>query len=123
MTTTGTKRILIADDDVKLRTMMGLMLTGEGYEVGHAISGREVVALHRQKPFDLVITELGLDSFGALIELRRPPAPPKFIAISETSWMSDEVCLQMGEHLGAHCVLAKPFNMGQLLQAVREALS
>jgi DNA-binding response OmpR family regulator len=123
MTTPEPKRILIADDDVKLRTMLGLMLTGEGYEVAHAISGKEAAALHRQKPFDLAITELGLDSFSALMELRRPPSPAKFIAISETSWTSDEVCLRMGEHLGAHCVLAKPFTMEQLLQAVHEALA
>jgi CheY-like chemotaxis protein len=123
MITSNSKRILIADDDIELRTMLGLMLTGEGYEVSHAVTGREAIDLHRHKPFDLIITELGLDGFEALMELRRHPSPTKFIATSKTNWLPDELCLRIGEHLGAHCVLAKPFPPAHLLTAVRNALA
>jgi DNA-binding response OmpR family regulator len=122
MTTADSKRILIADDDFELRTMLGLMLAGEGYQISHAASGKEAIALHRRAPFDLVITELGLDGFEALMELRRQPSPIKFIAISGTSWLPAELCHRMGEHLGAHCVLTKPFPPEQLLAAVKSAL-
>jgi|ERR1700722_5777164 len=122
MTTSDSKRILIADDDFELRTMLALMLTGEGYGVSHAATGMEAIALHRRAPFDLVITELGLDGFGALMEMRRHPSPTKFIATSKTSWLPAELCLRMGEQLGAHCVLAKPFPPEELLSAVRSAL-
>jgi DNA-binding response OmpR family regulator len=123
MTTSGLKRILIADDDVKLRNKLGLMLADEGYKVSHALTGKEAIALHRNEPFDLVITELGLDGFEALMELCRHPSPIKFIAISKASWLPVKLCLRMGEHLGAHCVLTKPFPPEQLLSAVRGALA
>jgi DNA-binding response OmpR family regulator len=122
MITPGPKRVLIADDDLETRTMLGLMLAGEGYEVSHAASGREAIALHDRKPHDLIITELGVDGFRVLAELRRHPSPVKFIATFKTSRFPAKICRRMGEQLGAHCVLAKPIPPEQLLTAVRSAL-
>jgi two-component system response regulator MtrA len=122
MTTPDSKHILFADDDVKLRTMLGLMLAGEGYKVSHALTGKEAIALHRHEPFDLIITELGLEGFEALMKLRRRPSPAKFIATANSSRVPSELCLRIGEQLGAHCVLIKPFTPEQLLAAVRSAL-
>lgn len=99
------------------------MLTGEGYEVSHAVTGREAIALHHHKPFDLIITELGLDGFEALMELHRHSSSTKFIATSKTSSLPAELCQRMGEHLGAHCFMAKPFSSERLLAAVRSALA
>ncbi len=109
-TTSDLKRILLADDDTELRTMLGLMLTGEGYKVSHTVCAREAIALHQHQPFDLVITELGINGFETLKELRRHSSPAKLIATSKPGWMPANLCLRMAEHLGAHSVLAKPFQ-------------
>lgn len=122
MTTSGSKRILIADDDPQTGTLLGLMLAGEGCEISHAISGREAIALHRSAPFNLVITELAMDGFQILKELRRHRSPAKIIATFKTSWLPAKLCHRMGKQLGAHCVLAKPFPPEELLAAVRTAL-
>ena len=122
MIASGSKRILIADADHQTRTMLGLILAGEGYEVSHAVSGKEAVALHDRNPLDLIITELGEDGFQVLSQLRRHASPVKFIATFKTSRFPAKICRQMGEQLGAHCVLAKPFPPEQLLTAVRSAL-
>jgi DNA-binding response OmpR family regulator len=112
----------MADADSELRTMLGLILTDEGYQVSHASNGREAMLLHRSAPFDLIITELGLEGYEALMELRRHPSSTKFIATSNTNRLPIELCHRMGEHLGAHCFLAKPFTPEQLLAAVQSAL-
>jgi DNA-binding response OmpR family regulator len=119
------KHILIVDDDEELRTMLGMLLTGEGYTVSHATNGQQAISLYRSRPCDLVITELtvgGRDSFQTIMELRRQPVPPKFIATARTGWMPPDFCLRMAEHLGAHSVLAKPYKPEQLIEAVRSAL-
>jgi CheY-like chemotaxis protein len=119
------QHILIVDDDDELRTMLGLLLTGEGYTVSHATNGQQAISLYRSNPCDLVITELtigGRDSFQTILELRRQPKPPKFIATARIGWMPPDICLRMAEHLGAHSVLAKPYKTEQLIEAVRRAL-
>ena len=119
------RHILLVDDDDELRTMMGMLLTSEGYTVSHASNGQQAISLYRSNPCDLVITELtvgGRDSFQTIMELRRHPKPPKFIATARTGWMPPDFCLRMAEHLGAHSVLAKPYKPEQLIEAVRSAL-
>lgn len=115
-------RILIADADQETRTMFGLMLSGEGYDVSHAVSGKEAIALHDRKPHHLIITELGEDGFQVMSQLRRHASPVKYIATFKTSRFPAKICRRMGELLGAHCVLAKPVPPEQLLAAVRSAL-
>ena len=119
------RHILIVDDDDEHRTMLGLLLTREGYTVSHANNGHQAISLHRSRPCDLVITELtagGRNSFQTILELRRHWAPPKFIATARPGWMSPDFCLRMAEHLGAHSVLAKPYKPEQMLEAVSNAL-
>jgi two-component system, chemotaxis family, chemotaxis protein CheY len=119
-------RILIVDDDMALRTMLGLMLTGEGYDISQAGNGEQAIALFRRRPFDLVITELNLegkDGFQIIAELRREPFRASFIGLVRTGWMPADFCLRMAEDLGAHSVLVKPFAPEQLLAAVRGVLN
>jgi DNA-binding response OmpR family regulator len=118
-------RILIVDDDIVLRTMLGLMLTGEGYDVGQAGNSEQAIALFRRRPFDLVITELNLegkDGFQMIAELKREPFHTSFIALVRTGWMPADFCLRMAGDLGAHCVFVKPFPPEHLLAAIRGAL-
>lgn len=113
------------DDDVQLRTMMGLMLSGEGYAVSHANDEGTAVSLHRLDPFDLVIIELGMDgtdAFKTLMELRRHHDPTRFIATTKMNLPLAELCGTMAQQLGAHWVLRKPFEPEKLLATVREAL-
>jgi len=119
------RHILLVDDDDVLRSLLGLMLTKEGYTVSHATSGQQAISLHRSRPCDLVITELtlgGRGSFETIMELRRQAVPVKFIATARTGWMPPDFCLRMAKHLGAHDVLAKPFQAEELIAAVRSAL-
>jgi CheY-like chemotaxis protein len=117
--------ILLVDEDTQHRTMMGLMLSAEGYLVQHAKNGQDAVLLHRKKPFDLVIAELVMedkDGFQTLMDLRRDSALTKIIATANMNLIPDEHCLRMAGHLGAHSVLSKPFPPEALLRAVQTAL-
>jgi DNA-binding response OmpR family regulator len=121
----GRPRILLIDDETELRTLMGLVLSDEGYEISHAANGNEAIRLHRENPFNLIIAELIMkdkNGFETLAELRREAAPTKFIATAKSSWMPPELFLQMARQLGAHSALSKPFLHEEMLHAVRKAL-
>ncbi len=118
-------RILMVDDDVLFRTMMGVILADEGYDVTHATDGNNAVELHRQRPFDLVITDLamdGKDGFRMLMEMRIQN-PVRFVATTRLSQPVDDFCRRMAMHLGAHSVLVKPFRPEDLPSAIRNAMA
>jgi len=118
-------RVLVVDDDVALRTALGLSLSRAGYEVGYAGDGKEAVSMHYRSPFDVIVTEIVMpekDGLETLMELRRQPSPTRIIAMSKDGQVSAELCLRLAECLGAHCVLAKPFLPGQLVAAVRKVI-
>lgn len=118
-------RILLVDDETELRTMLGAMLTEKGYEVSHAGNGKDALRLHRENPFNLIVTELNLqekNGFETLAELRRQPARTKFIATAKSSWLPAELFRKMARQLGAHSALSKPFEPQELIAAVQKAL-
>ena len=51
-------RILIIDDDVQIREMLRQMLEREGYVVVDAPNGKVAMKIQREKPADLIITDL-----------------------------------------------------------------
>ena len=119
------RRVLIADDDAQLRGILGLFLSGEGYDITQARNGMEAIALHGRMPFDVLVTEIVMrekDGFETLRELRRRPSPPKFIAMCGDNRMSSELYLRIARSLGAQCVLTKPFLPEQLSAAIRHVL-
>jgi len=118
-------RILLVDEDVDLRVGLGLMLTCAGYEVQHVSDGTGAIALHRQRAFDVIVTEIHLpetDGFEILQALKGLPAAPKFVFLSRKSCFPSEVFLRMARHLGARHVLPKPFPPESLLAALRQVL-
>jgi DNA-binding response OmpR family regulator len=126
MILSNSKRILILDEDAQTRTMMRLLLSEEGHVVSLATGSLEAISMHRQNPFDLVIMELllaGQDGFETFAELRRTTKPPRLIATSRPSWIPAEVNLKIARQLGADETLAKPFDPGELLDAVRNVLA
>jgi DNA-binding response OmpR family regulator len=125
METVARRRILLVDNDVVSRVMLGLVLTEEGYEVVHADSGLEAANLHRREPFDLVIAEVMLkekNGFETLMTLCRNPKFTRIIATAKSSLISAELSLRMARQLGAHFTLAKPFASETLLATVKTAL-
>lgn len=93
--------ILIADDNPINRKVMEKMVTRLGHEAALAADGKEVVEMHAQHPYDVVLMDLnmpGLDGVEATRRLRQRNQPqPYIIALTASSEDEDrQKCLQAG---------------------------
>jgi DNA-binding response OmpR family regulator len=119
------ERILIIDDEQQIRSMLRLMLEREGYEVVEAPDGSEGIKAYRQKPADLVITDLIMpnkDGIGMIIELQKEFSDVKIIAMSGGGLNKPEGYLKGAKKLGAACTLTKPIDREKMLRAVKNII-
>jgi len=113
--------ILVIDDQACVRTLLKLVLEGAGFHVSEAINGRHGLELFRERPADLVITDIAMPEMNGLefmLELTKAFLDVKVIAM--TGAFSEE--LQNAKLLGARQVFQKPFNTQALLRAVQYEL-
>ena len=115
--------ILIIDDEEGSRALLRFTLEAEGYEVMEAPNGRQGLERYRHTPTDLIITDIAMPELNGLdliLELTRHFLRAKVIAISGVG--QEKNVLDVAKLLGARRTIQKPFNMPQLLDAVRYEL-
>lgn len=108
-----------------MRKMLSIMLTQRGHEVVEAGNGAEGLALQREQPADLVLTDIIMperDGIEALMELRRRQPAVPVIAMSGGGRVSATDYLVMAQKLGASATLAKPFSQDELFAAITRSL-
>jgi DNA-binding response OmpR family regulator len=112
--------ILIIDDDDLIRVLLRSALEAAGYEVMDAANGLQGLELYRQRPMDLVITDIvmpEMNGLDMLLALTREFLNAKVIAISGAG--GEKNVLDVANLLGARQTFQKPFSMPHLLAAVR----
>ena len=115
--------ILIIDDQESIRALLRATLEAVGHEVVEASNGRIGLELYRQRPTDLIITDVlmpEMNGLGMLLELTREFLDAKVIAISGVG--GENKALDSAKLLGARRTFHKPFSMPKLLDAVRYEL-
>jgi YesN/AraC family two-component response regulator len=119
------ERILIIDDESQIRSMIRLILEREGYTVEEASDGIEGIRLFREKPVDLIITDLIMpnkDGIGMIVEIKKEFPSVKILAMSGGGLNRPEGYLRGAQKVGAACTLSKPINRQELLRAVKDTL-
>lgn len=112
-------RILLIDDEESIRALLRSVLEGAGHEVSQAANGQDGLALYRQRPVDLVITDIAMpkrDGLELILDLTREFLNAKVIAMSGAA--EKEGNLNAAKLLGARQTLQKPFSIDKLLGAV-----
>src|SRR5688572_7028623 len=115
-------RILVVDDDQRLRDLLVRYLGGEGYEV-KAVS--DAAAMDKQlarERYDLVVLDLMLPGEDGLAVCRRLRAQETSPAIIMLTAKGDEVDRIVGLEMGADDYLPKPFNPRELLARINAVL-
>ena len=120
-------RVLLAEDDEDLRTLLAEELRKDGHEViavsnGHQLG--ELVAAHALQPRDvdaIVISDIGMPGRSGLSVLERHRNCawcPRFIFI--TGFGNAELCDE-ALRLGALAVVEKPFDLDELRRTLMNA--
>ena len=123
-TPSGKSRILLADDNTDMRRYIQRLLEHSDYEVESVADGLAALHAARERPPDLVLTDVmmpGLDGFGLLRELREGEGTATIPVIMLSARAGEESRVE-GMEAGADDYLVKPFSARELLARVRAHL-
>lgn len=119
------KRILIADDDPGMLKILAHILSCEGYDVITESDGKGALETARRIRPDLVIVDMMMPSMSGIEVLRRlyrecePSAIPGILLTArDPGELEAEV-----NSLGGVKFVSKPFDLDELVRAVKEALA
>jgi len=111
------EKILVAEDDMHINTMLRELLEQNGYVVSSAYSGTEALLLLSQDKFALVLLDLmlpGKTGEEVLQEIRTTQNIPIIVLTAKADKETTVNLL----HMGADDYLAKPFDNGELLARI-----
>ena len=114
-------RILVVEDDERIRSSMRLALEDEGYTVEDVASGEAAVTRFNEEPFEVALIDLmlpGMDGFETCRTLRRHSTVP-IIMVTARSDTHDVVA---GLEAGADDYVTKPFVAKELAARIRALL-
>ncbi len=115
--------ILVVDDDAHLREVIHTFLEEEGASVVQASGGDEAFLQLLDKKFDLVISDMrmpagsGKDLLASVTSHASLKAMPVIIVTGYTDFNRQELL-----ELGAKSIIAKPFTLEILLEAIQRCL-
>lgn len=113
-------RILIVEDDEKMREALRQIMVGEGYIVQTASSGEEAMRFFKKTHFDLVISDLklpGIDGMEVLNAVRKFRPATAFIII--TAYATIDSAVEAMKQ-GAEDYISKPFNLEEIRLVVKK---
>ena len=115
-------KILIIEDEKRLRTNLKLLLTSEGYTVATAADGEEGLAYLQQEPCDLVITDIMMGEVNGFQVMEYiAKHTPETLVIVITGFASTESVVE-ALRKGAYDYIAKPFEIEMILISIERAL-
>jgi two-component system phosphate regulon response regulator OmpR len=115
-------RILVVDDDQRLRDLLVRYLGGEGHEVKAVPDAAAMDKQLARERYDLVVLDLMLPGEDGLAICRRLRAQETAPAIIMLTAKGDDVDRIVGLEMGADDYLPKPFNPRELLARINAVL-
>jgi two-component system response regulator QseB len=115
-------RLLLAEDEHELATLLVELLTSEGYVVEHASDGHTALHLGLTRDYDVLVLDRGLPALEGVDLMRRlrgkgVSAPVLLLTAYDS--VADRV---EGLDAGAQDYLGKPFDVEELLARIRALL-
>ncbi|SHI20714.1 osmolarity response regulator transcription factor OmpR [Ferrimonas marina] len=117
-----TTKVLVVDDDVRLRGLLERYLVEQGFQVRSAANAEQMDRHLERENFHLLVLDLMLPGEDGLSICRRLREKENPIPIVMLTAKGDEVDRIIGLELGADDYLPKPFNPRELLARIRAVL-
>ncbi len=115
--------VLVCDDAIFMRTMIGDILTQAGFEiVGEAESGLQAVQKYRDLKPDLVTMDIVMPDMGGIEAVREICKQDPDAKILMCSAMGQQALVVEAIQAGAKDFVVKPFQPSRVLEAVQRVL-
>lgn len=115
-------RVLLAEDDINLGTILSERLKMKGFNVELCVDGEIALRKYEESKFDLLILDIMMpvkDGFTLAKEIRRKDEETPLIFVTARSMKED---ILKGFDLGADDYLTKPFSMEELMMRINAVL-
>ncbi len=115
-------RILVVDDEEKMRHLLSIMLGRQGYHVEEAGDGQQALEMIKATPFDMVITDIKMprmDGVTLLKKIMTMDIPPPVVFITAYATVDSAVDAM---RQGAVDYINKPFEEERILLTVEKTL-
>lgn len=115
------RRLLIVDDDADMRLSLKLALEMAGYDAVVAADGREALALQKQHPADILITDIFMpesDGFEVIDAVRRGFPQTRIVVVSGGARLAKREYLLDAALMDVDAILPKPFDVETLLKTL-----
>jgi len=117
-----TDKVLVVDDDSRIRDLLRRYLTQEGFEVLLAEDGKALTRVLLREPVDLIVLDLMMPGEDGLSVCRRLRGANTTTPIIMLTAKGEDVDRIVGLEVGADDYLAKPFNPRELLARINAVL-
>lgn len=115
-------RILVVDDEEKIRHVIKEYAEFEGYEVKEAVDGRDAIEKCKNENFDIIVMDImmpKLDGFSTVKEIRKTSNVPVIML----SARGEEYDKLFGFEIGIDDYVVKPFSPKELMARINAVLS
>jgi two-component system, OmpR family, phosphate regulon response regulator OmpR len=119
------QRILVVDDDIRLRDLLKRYLTEQGFAADTVPDGGAMDRALARSRYDLLVLDVMLpneDGFAICRRLRGTPSADANIPIIMLTAKGDDVDRIVGLEMGADDYMPKPFNPRELLARINAVL-
>ena len=115
-------RVLVVDDEEKIRNVIKEYAEFEGYEIDEASDGMEAIAKCKSENYDIIIMDVmmpKLDGFSSIKEIRKT----KNIPVIMLSARGEEYDKLFGFEIGVDDYVVKPFSPKELMARINAVLT
>jgi DNA-binding NarL/FixJ family response regulator len=118
----GDLRVVLVDDEPRLRAQLGAVLADYGVEIlGEAGTGREGVELASRLQPDVVLMDLRMPELDGIAATRQLSRLLPSTAVIMLSAYEDPALMSEAAEAGAYAYLIKGCPVGQLVEVVKNA--
>ena len=114
-------RILVVDDEERIRRLLRMYLEKEGYEIDEAEDGESALHKAQEEDFDLIVLDLmlpGIDGLEVCARLRQHKTTPVLMLTAK----GEEVNRVQGFEVGADDYVVKPFSPREVIFRIKAIL-
>ncbi|MFL6633785.1 MAG: response regulator [Massilia sp.] len=116
------KTIMVVDDSISIRQVVGIALKQAGYDVIEGVDGKDALAKLTGQKVNLIISDVNMpnmDGISFVRELKTRPAY-KFTPVLMLTTESQDDKKEQGKAAGAKAWMVKPFKPEALVAAVQK---